>query len=127
MHLSGISRVKRSNRAALLRPPRRQYTFFSSNCSFFTRFGCAGDFTSYLGLNKRSAWTNVNVDPAGVPDSSTLGVPFVWITWDCSWNGPFICEWDTAAAPPAAQLVLASWINASHALGKHQVGQGCGC
>jgi hypothetical protein len=72
--------------------PRRQYTYYGSNCSFSTRYGCAGDFSSYLGLNKNTSWVYSIVHPTGLPTTSNLGVPWAWVSWDCSAVTPFICE-----------------------------------
>jgi hypothetical protein len=54
-----------------------------------------------MGLNKPSAWTNASADSPNVPPTSNLGVPWAWLTYDCTWSGYSVCEWVHRAAERA--------------------------
>ncbi len=69
----------------------RQYTFYTG-CPFIHPFGCAAEFATYQAFNKISTWTSPTVSTTGLPPSSNLGVPWVWISWDCSLTSTSICE-----------------------------------
>jgi predicted HD phosphohydrolase len=56
------------------------------------RYGCAGDFASYQDLSKVSAWTDSASGAPSAPTASIAGIPYAWISWDCSWTGYSICE-----------------------------------